>query len=440
MKKKLLQSLGRAAFFVLRRIDRYFGGAYSGMSPAEQLRDPHRAFRILRNKDRLLRTYTNRGWMVLGFEEVQTIFKDPRFGTDIRKNSFLSRMFRLGADGRTITFLDNPTMLNLDPPDHTRLRKLVSQGFLHKFILSLEPRIEAIVQQCLDDYDRASGQYDIVEQLAKPLPAIVIAELLGLPEDDLPRFQRLSDDLIGLTAFGNDRLMERGSAALEELMHYFAAVVEAKRRQPDQALISRLIEAEEEGDRLTTAELYSTCILVLVAGHETTTRLISNGMYALLQHPDQMQLFRDDLSLTENAIEEMLRYDSPVQVMPRFAHQDVEIFGRKIRKNQLMIMAISSANRDEAANPNPDVFDITRTDIRHVAFGHGIHLCLGMTLARLEGRIAIRGLVDRFPDMSLAEQELSWIPVPLIRGMENLYIDTNEASVQEMSTRTETRA
>ncbi|MFT5014752.1 MAG: cytochrome P450 [Dinoroseobacter sp.] len=337
-------------------------------------------------------------------------------------------MIRLAADGRTVSFLDDPAMLNLDPPDHTRLHKLATHGFLHKHILSLEPRVTEIVDRCLESYDTQSGTFNIVTQIAKPLPAIVIAELLGLPESDLTRFQKLSIDLLGLTALGDDEQMERGAKANEDLISYFSGIIDDKRRNPDQALISRLIAAEEEGDRLSAEEVYSTAILLLIAGHETTTRLISNGIYTLLQHPEQLALLRDNPDLAENAIEEMLRFEPPIQFVVRFAREDLTFHGKKIKKNQLVAPIILSANRDPAANDNPDVFDIERDNIKHVSFGYGIHLCLGMTLARLEGRIAINKLLQRFPDMTLADQPLEWSSLMLIRGLENLIIETNDSN------------
>jgi cytochrome P450 len=321
-------------------------------------------------------------------------------------------------------------MINRDPPDHTRLRKLVQQGFLHKYIQSLEPRIESIVARCLDSYDSESGQFDILEQLARPLPAIVIAEMLGLPEKDMPMFQEMSGRLLGLTALGNDALMQAGAAANDQLEEYFKTVIEEKRKSPGQDLMSRLIAVEEEGDRLSAVEMYSTCVLLLVAGHETTTRLISNGMYTLLAHPEQLELLKRDPSLMPNAIEEMLRYEPPVQFMARFAQTDMEFFGKKIRKNQMILPIIGSANRDPKANENPDVFDVTRENIRHISFGHGIHLCLGLNLARLEAKVAINALLKHFPEMTLADQEIVWTNIPLVRGMENLLIDVEERNAR----------
>jgi cytochrome P450 len=423
MKRRLLQWLGRTALATLRKLDYYFTGSVAGVPPEEALRDPYRVYGLYRQHGNVIRTLANRGWMVLGFEEVQALFRDPRVGSDLRKNRFLTRMMRLAADGRELPFLDNPTMLNLDPPDHTRLRKLASQGFLHKFIQSLEPHIESIVNDCLDTFDAETGQYDIISQLAQPLPAIVIAELMGLPESDQPRFRKLSDDLLNLTMIGEDEMMEKGVQANRELTEYFKEIIEYKHDHPGQDLITRLIEAEEEGDRLTAEEMHSTCVILLVAGHETTTRLIGNGMHLLLQHPDQLDLLRADRSLMSSAIEEMLRFEPPVQLMPRFALEDFEFYGKRFRKNQLIGAMIGSANRDPAANSDPDVFDITRDEIRHVSFGHGIHLCLGMNLARLEAKVAFNCLLNRFPDMALAEQDIVWTPNTLVRGMERLVID-----------------
>ncbi len=427
--KKMLQAGAGAGLSVLNRLDRVLYGTISPLGSGDSS-DPYAAYRQCLNRGPVLRTLTTRGWMVFGFEETQALFLDSRFSSDLSTNKFISGLVRAAAGGERVSLLDDPTMINRDPPDHTRLRKLAQQGFLHKHVLSMEPRISAIVDRCLQSYDDGSGRFDVMEQLAKPLPAIVIAEMLGLPEEDLPRFQELSNQLLGITALGNDELMSAGVRANEQLEAYFRDVIDAKRRAPGQDLISRLIEAEEEGDRLSTQELYSTCILLLVAGHETTTRLIGNGLYTLLKHPDQLALLQQDPSLTPNAIEEMLRYEPPVQLLARYAGSNLEFFGRKIRKNQMVLGVIAAANRDPNANADPDVFDVTRKDIRHVSFGHGIHLCLGLNLARLEAKVAINALLARFPAMTLADQDIVWATIPLVRGMENLLIDTNETAAR----------
>lgn len=426
MKRKLLLALGQLAFSILRRVDYYFTGSNSGIPLEEEIRDPYKVWKILRSKGSILRSYTYRGWMVLGFEEAQQLFKDTRFSSDTRKNKFITRAMKTASPDGRVPFLDNPTLLQLDPPDHTRLRKLVNHGFNHKYILAMEPRIADIVNDCLDSCDVATGQFDIVQQLAKPLPAIVIAELLGLPSEDLQYFQDLSNRFLGVTAIGNDEAIRQGAIANDELLDYFEKVIADKKANPSQDLIGRLIVAEEEGDRLTVDEMYSTCVLVLVAGHETTTRLISNGVYTLLQHRDQLEKLKRDPALMINAVEEMLRYEPPVQLMPRYALDDTEFYGKKIKKNQLIVPVIASANRDPAANENPDVFDITRKNIKHISFGYGPHLCLGLNLARLEAKVAFNMLFERFPDLTLADQKIVWTPIPLVRGMKNLVVNLNE--------------
>ncbi len=423
---RLFQAFSSAGLRILRFADRHFNGSSLGIDPAQARQDPYSGYRTLRSHGGVLRSFANRGWMILGYEEVQSVFKDPRFGSDLRKSKFLSRALRAASNSKEVPILDNPSLVNLDPPDHTRLRKLISRGFLHKYIQSLEPAIARIVDVCLDGIGPETERFDLVEQLAKPLPAIVIAEMLGLPEEDRKQFQSWSNDLLGLTLLDEPEKVERAAIANHKLRQYFADIIEKKRASPGQDLISQLIAAEEAGDRLTKDEMYSTCVLLLTAGHETTTRLISNGMYALLRHPEQFAKLVNDPSLTPNAIEEMLRYEPPVQLMPRIATENIEFYGHRIRKNQLLLVLIASANRDASANNDPDTFDITRHSIQHIAFGHGIHLCLGLSLARLEARVAIDALLKRYPRLSLANQKVVWTKNPFVRGMEHLYLNTNQ--------------
>mgnify|MGYP006160439989 FL=1 len=422
MLKSFGQKLTQLLMSFLNWIDYRFTGSGSGMSDKEAINDPYEHYRRIRANGKLLRTHRNRGWMALGFDETQALLLDNRFSADLRKNAFLSKIIRLAADGRAVTFLDNPTMLNLDPPDHTRLRKLANHGFVHKSILALEPRIRELVNEYLDAVPKNSS-FDLIEGLAKPLPVRVIAELLGLPEQDIPRFQELSAEFLGLTAIGNNELMDIGAAAAEELGQYFDGVIAAKRQNPGTDLISQLLEVEQEGVRISTAELNSTCTVLLIAGHETTTHLIGNGIHLLLTHPEQMQKLQANLALIPNAVEEMLRFEPPVQFTVRSALEETEFFGKKIRQDQLVMAVIASANRDPDRYCDPDSFDVEREDVGHVSFGYGIHLCLGMSLARLESRLAFEVLFDRFPDMKLAEQNIEFVPVPLNRGRKRLLID-----------------
>lgn len=407
--------------WVMNKLDVWVSGSNAGLPREDFNRDPYRSARILRERGSVLRSYSDRGWVALGFDEVQTVLQDRRFYSDLRKNKFVSGLLRMGAGDEPVLFLEQPTMLSMDAPDHTRLRKLAQQGFLHKFILSLEPRIEQIVEECLGD----SGEtFNVVEDLAKPLPAIVIAELLGLPQDDRQNFQQLSHDLLGITEVIDRAKVKRGIEANNQLRDYFARVIEEKRASPGQDFISQMIVAEDEGDRLTADEMLSTFVLLLIAGHETTTRLIGTGTWLLLKHPDQLELLRNDPGLIPNAIEEMLRYEPPVQAIPRFVAEDMEFAGRKLKKNQVIMPSIASANRDPDANPDPEKFDVQREEIRHVSFGHGPHLCLGMTLARLEAKVAFRMLLDQFPAMTLANEDVGF-STALTRGLSRLVINTN---------------
>ena len=279
------------------------------------------------------------------------------------------------------------------------------------------------MDECLVGLDGASAPFDIIERLARPLPAIVIAEMLGLPREDREQFQAWSNDLLGLTAIDNPKLITRAAAANAEVIAYLKGIVEQKRANPGEGFIGQLIAAEEEGDRLTADELYSTCALLLSAGHETTTRLIANGLYLLLTHPEQMALLRQDRSLMDNAIEEMLRFEPPVQFMVRFALEDMDFYGQSIKKNQLLLLLIGSANRDEAANAYADVFDINRESPQHVGFGHGPHLCLGLALARLEARIAFNTVLDRFPNLALSHDSVEWSQHALVRGVDRMLVE-----------------
>lgn len=424
MKKILMQTVGSLVTSILRWIDYRFYHSSTAMTDDEVIANPYTHYNEIRSHGKFLRSQRNRGWMALGYDEVQAVLRENRLGADMRKNEFVSKMIRLAAEGRKVTFLDDPTMLNLDPPDHTRLRKLANHGFINKQILALEPRIAELVDNLLDAIDPGSDSFDVVKVIAEPLPVSVIAELLGLPEEDQPRFLELSRQLVGILALGNTELMDAGACASEELSEYFARQIEGKRQSPGDDLISKLIEVEEEGDRLSNEELISTCIVLLVAGHETTTHLIGNGMHLLLQHPAEMQKLRQNPALIPNAVEEMLRMEPPVNFTARTALENFELFGEQVQENQIVMAVFASANRDPDRFPDPDKFDVTREEPGHMAFGYGIHLCLGMTLARLEAKVAFEKILARYPNLGLVAQEISYVPVPINRGRESLLVST----------------
>lgn len=317
-------------------------------------------------------------------------------------------------------------MLFQDPPRQTRLRTLAAKAFTPRVIERLRTRIQGWTDDFLDTA-LAKGPLDVIRDLANPLPTTVIAEMLGVPPEDRNRFKRWSDDFADfLGTDGGD--WERSRLFLPgiyHLMDYLHGVVERTRSGPGDDLLSALIAAEEQGDKLTEEELIANCLLLLVAGHETTTNLIGNGLLALLSHPEQAGLLRQNPALLPTAIEELLRYESPVQWTSRIPKETVTLDGTRIEAGQFVMLGLGAANRDPAQFTDPDRLDITRREGRHLAFGLGVHYCLGAALARMEGQIALGTLLRRFPRLRLAEDEpLRWRPNFIFRGLEALGVGT----------------
>lgn len=300
-------------------------------------------------------------------------------------------------------FGDSATVLFSDPPTHTRLRRLVSRAFTPKRIKDLQPRIQEITDTLLD-HAEAKGELEVVADLATPLPVMVIAEMLGVPPQEYSQFKHWSDRIIeGDNTPPGMPLPEEVRQACFELREYFAEVIERRRREPGGDLVTALVAAHEESDALTADELQAFVILLLLAGNETTTNLIGNGMLALGRHPDELARLAGDHSLLPRAIEEMLRYDGPVQSTVRYNKEPVEVGGTVIPANSVVFVILAAANRDPAQFPDPDRFDITREPNDHLAFGDGIHFCLGAPLARLEAAIAFGSVLRRFPKLRLAQ-------------------------------------
>ncbi len=321
-------------------------------------------------------------------------------------------------------------LLNSDPPEHTRLRSLVAEAFTPKTVERLGPRIRAIAHELLDAVP-AEGRFDLVEAFSHPLPVIVIAEILGVPSSDRAKFKQWSDEAIialELRGQGPGRY-PLGGRAFPALREYFTALIEARRREPRDDLISALVRAEVEGARLTGDELIHLLVLLLVAGNETTRDLIGNTTLALLEHPEQLKLLREDPSLALNAIEEVLRYSAPAQYMSRRAKAATVVGETRIEAGEEAVLWFGSANRDEVVFPNADAFDIRRANAsRHLTFGIGTHFCLGAPLARLEGAIAIEALLTRFPEMRRADDgPLPRMPSLQHRGVRSLPLVAKQA-------------
>jgi cytochrome P450 len=317
-------------------------------------------------------------------------------------------------------------MLGSDPPHHTRLRTLVNKAFTARTVERLRHRIQEIVDGLLDAVaDR--GEMEAITEFAYPLPITVIAEMLGVPSSDRDFFRDASSKIA--VALGPMNDMKVAMAAMEgrnQLVGYFNELIPKRQGDPrgvrgsgprDDDLISAMLEAEEAGDFLSHGELLAMLLLLLVAGHETTVNLIGNGMLALLRNPDQLERLRADEGIERSAVEELLRYDSPVQFTGRIAMQDVEIAGHHIKKGSGISTIVASANRDPEVFDDPDSLDLGRDPCPHLSFSAGIHYCLGAQLARIEGQIALSSVVRRFPKMKLASESLEWRPAPILRGL-----------------------
>jgi cytochrome P450 len=334
--------------------------------------------------------------LVARYADAAAILRDhERFSSVPPTSPFLE--MRLAVFGRA------PRVVFSDPPVHTRLRKLVSRAFTPRRIRDLEPRIREFTAILIERAARR-GEFDVMADLANPLPVIVIAEMLGVSQDDYEQFKRWSDKVVESDNVPPGVEMPADIAeAFNALRGYFINEIEKRRRNPGSDLVSALVTARDEAEALSEEELIAFVILLLLAGNETTTNLIGNGMLALGRNPDQLAKLRNDLSLMPRAIEEMLRYDCPVQATARYPKIDLEVGGVEIKTNTPTFVIVAAANRDPAHFANADRFDIVRDPNDHLAFGDGIHYCLGAPLARMEGAIAMRAAIERFPQLRLAD-------------------------------------
>ncbi|MCX4641382.1 MULTISPECIES: cytochrome P450 [unclassified Streptomyces] len=381
--------------------------------------DPFPLYRQLREDGPVRRAVLAGGleaWLVTRYEDCLAALSDSRLSSDVRDASDPRLLERLPATERESMLR---TMLRSDPPDHTRLRRLVSKAFTARRVAELRPRVQEITDGLLDAIVPA-GKAELVEDFALPLPVTVISELLGVPVADRDDFHRWTDDMILRGAEPPDPA--RIDRAWRHMRSYLTGLLQDKRARPGDDLLSALIATRDEEHQLDEDELIAMAFLLLVAGYITTVNLIGSGIAALLAHPDQLQILRDDPELLPGAIEEFLRYDGPVNPgIARFAREDVAIAGVAIPRGATVLVASAIADRDPAQFPHPDRLDVTRQDNAHLAFGHGIHYCLGAPLARLEGQIAMETALRRLPHLSLAvpPSELRWRSGGL-RGPEKL--------------------
>jgi cytochrome P450 len=381
--------------------------------------DPYHIYQEMREEGHILELPDMGSFIATGFEEVQTILRDARFKSGFsRSDNEYDRQWAARSPTTFEFFRRN--MLGSNPPDHTRLRGLVSRAFTPRMVERLRPRVESIVAKLLDGV-QPRGKMDVVRDFAYPLPLTVIAELLGVPAEDREKLKRWSQPFTRiLDGMTREAHLEEAEAAAHEMNAYFRAQFARHRERPGDDLIDALLSAHDESDRLSEDELLATCILLLVAGHETTTNLVGNGLLALLRQRGEWERLRRRPELAASAVEECLRYDAPVQFTSRRPWDDVEIFGQRIPGDMEIVLVLGAAHRDPARFEDPDRLDVGRSDNAHLAFGQGIHFCLGASLARLEASVAFRTLVQRFPEMELACETVDYRPGFAIRALESL--------------------
>ena len=387
------------------------------------MQDPEGLYRHLRAEGPVQQVLTHTGlqvWLVTRYAEARSALADPRLRKDFRRNRDIIEQ-RFGHQGRReFGAALTSHMLNLDPPDHTRLRKLVAKAFTARRVESLRPRVESITAELLDAVAEQPA-VDLLTAFAYPLPIQVICELLGVDEDHRGDFRHWSTTLLNTEDPGAAR------QAAADMREYLVELLAAKRRAPADDLLSALIDAGEQGDRLDEDELLAMVFLLLVAGHETTVNLIGNAVRALLRHPGQFAALREDPARAAQAVEEALRFEGPVNLATtRHTAEPVELGGVEIPEGEIVLVALNSADHDAERFPDPGRFDLDRSTTGHLAFGHGIHFCLGAPLARLEGEVALRELATRFPDLEAAEpvDDLRWRASAIIHGLRTLPVRT----------------
>jgi cytochrome P450 len=364
------------------------------------LPDPYPFYHRLRSFDPVHWSDEANAWILSRYADVASVLRNPHVSSDRLRVA----LDAVPPEFHALYAFRANAMLHCDPPKHTRLRLLVSKAFTPAAVEALAPMIQEFVDRTLDAV-RDRGHMDIIHDLAYPLPVTVIAGMLGVPAEDRDRLKQWSDALAGTVAnvaanITPERL-RRAKESVQELTDYLRAIVDQRRARPQQDLLTALAQAEEQGDRLTEEELFANAMVLLNAGHETTTNLIGNGTFALLQHPEQMQRLRVNFSLIPTAVEELLRYDSPVQFTSRILKEDMTLAGKQMKTGQAALLLLGAANRDPAQFDEPDRLDVGRPDNKHLAFGLGPHFCLGAPLARLEGKIAFETLLRRLPGLRL---------------------------------------
>ena len=390
--------------------------------------DPYPVYAALRESGRTYYSQTWKCWVLSHYQDIAAVLLNPEmFSNRGRVTNVIQREFpgQFLEQIKPLLHHYSRGVINLDPPDHTRMRRLLQKTFLPRTLERLTAEIHRTTRELLDAAERR-GDVDLVRDLAYPLPVSVIAELLGVPRTDREQLKRWSATIMEFQAvpLPTAEAILRSQTGIVEMRSYLRDIVRDRRANPREDLISELVALEIEGDRLAEDELLSTCLTLLVAGHETTTNLIGSAVWLLLRHPGQRARLEAEPGLMASAIEEVLRFESPLHRVGRTALADAEVAGTRIRKGETVFLLLASANRDPAQFVEPDTFDIARTPNKHIAFGYGIHFCLGAALARLEAPIALNAFFERWPNARLRDTPLDWHS-GVMRGLRTLPIEPN---------------
>jgi len=392
--------------------------------------DPFPLYCWLRERDPVHWSESLRAWMVTRYADVIEIFNRPEDFSSDRFRRLDARFASRRKEVLAVSEVLSDWLVFRDPPDHTRLRALLQKSFSPRQLEKSRAGIQSTVDRLLDAV-ADDGRMDLIRDFAFPLPAMVIATLLGVPTSDIEPIKRWSDRLaayIGGSVDERDNFSE-ASAGVAGLVDYFRRLLKDKLARPSDDLVSLMLRAEHEGERLSQEEVVSNCVLLLFAGHETTTNLLGNGIYHLLRHEAELEALVEAPERCAPAIEEMLRYDAPVPATTKVATRDMEWRGAELRAGEMVLPFLSSANRDPAQFPDPDRFALRRSPNRHVSFAFGIHFCLGAPLARLEGRLALETLLRRCRGLSLSDAAPRWKPMIFLRGLEALPIAWEDSRV-----------
>ena len=383
------------------------------------LADPFPVFQRMRDEEPAHWSPQLKAWVLTRYDDVKRVCLDTERMSSDRLRPFFGTLpsaeaARMAELIRILTLW----MVFRDPPVHTRLRRLASRVFHVRSIHALRPNVEALTAWLLERIGD-KPEFDLIAEYAMPLPALVIMDMLGVPRADLPRLKRLSDEMalfIGSARATPDKYA-RAEAATHEMADLFRSLIAARRAKPERDLLSELVHLEEEGDRLSEDELVAMCVLLLFAGHETTTHHITNGLAALLRFPGELAKLRKNPALAPAAVEELLRYDGPIGAQVRIVQEPQTFHGREFKTGERVFLMMNAANRDERAYPDPDRVDLDRSGPAHLTFGFGLHICLGFPLARLEGQIAIPAVLARWRHIEAVPGPIEWMDSMVLRGM-----------------------